>query len=82
MVLLENVSMVEVAVVIEMIVDQDMGGGELLQGLYVPELRHRTLLPTAATADNGCTSSLPGSPNRTAEWRGGEKFRTKVDLTK
>ena len=29
--------------VVEMIVDRGMGGGEFLQGLYFPELRHRTL---------------------------------------
>jgi hypothetical protein len=40
-VLLENVSAVEVAVVVEVIVDRGMGGGKFLQGLYVPELRHR-----------------------------------------
>ncbi len=27
---------------VEMIVDRGMGSGEFLQGLYVPELRHRT----------------------------------------
>ncbi len=42
-VLLENIAAVEVAVVVEMIVDRGMGGGEFLQGLYVPELCHRTL---------------------------------------
>ncbi len=30
-------------IVVEMIVDRGMGGGEFLQGLYIPELRHRTL---------------------------------------
>lgn len=40
-VLLENVSAVEVAVVVEVIVDRGMGGGKFLQSLYVPELRHR-----------------------------------------
>ena len=38
----ENISSVEVAVVVEMIVDRGMDGGELLQGLYVSELRHRS----------------------------------------
>ena len=42
-VLLENFAAVEVAVVVEMIVDRGMGGGEFLQGLYIPELRHRAL---------------------------------------
>jgi hypothetical protein len=32
-----------VAVVVEMILDRSVGGGEFLQGHYVPQLRHRTL---------------------------------------
>jgi len=35
--LLENIAAVEVAVAVEVIVDRGMGGGEFLQGLYVPE---------------------------------------------
>ncbi len=42
-VLLEDVAAIEVAFVIEMIVDRGVDGGEFLQGLYVPELRHRPL---------------------------------------
>jgi hypothetical protein len=42
-VLSENVAAIEVAVLIEMIMDRGVDGGKLLQSLYVPELRHRTL---------------------------------------
>lgn len=42
-VLLEDVAAVEVTVEIEMIVDRGVDRGEFLQGIYVPELRHRTL---------------------------------------
>lgn len=31
------------AIVVEMIVDRGMGVGKFLQGLYIPELRHRAL---------------------------------------
>ncbi len=41
-VLFENVAAVEVAILVEVVVDRGMGGGEFLQGLYVPEPRHRT----------------------------------------
>ena len=34
-VLFENITAVEVAVLVEMVVDQGMNGGEFLQGLYV-----------------------------------------------
>jgi hypothetical protein len=40
-VLLEDIATVEVAVVVEVVVDWGVGGSEFLQGLYVPELRHR-----------------------------------------
>jgi hypothetical protein len=39
-VLLEDITAIEVMVVVEVIADRGMGGGKLLQGLYVPELRH------------------------------------------
>ncbi len=39
-VLLEDVAAVEVAVLVEVIVYRGMGGGKLLKGLHVPELRH------------------------------------------
>ncbi len=42
-VLSEDVAAIEVSVLIEMIMDRGVDGGEFLQGLYVPELRHRTL---------------------------------------
>ena len=42
-VLLEDISAVEVAVLIEVIVDRGVNGSKLLQGLYVPEFRHRPL---------------------------------------
>ena len=35
-VLLEAIAAVEVAVVVEVVVDRGMGGGEFLQGLYPP----------------------------------------------
>ncbi len=42
-VLSEDVAAIEVTVLIEMIKDRGVDGGKLLQSLYVPELRHRTL---------------------------------------
>ena len=39
-VLFEDVAAVEVAVVVEVIVDRGMDGGEFLEGLYIPEARH------------------------------------------
>ena len=41
--LLEDVAAVEVAILIEMIMDRGVDGGEFLQGFNVPELRHRPL---------------------------------------
>ena len=40
---LEDVTAVEVAALIEMIMDRGMDGGEFLQGFNVPKFRHRTL---------------------------------------
>ncbi len=40
-VLLENVAALEVTVEVEMILDRGVGGSEFLQGLDVPEPRHR-----------------------------------------
>ncbi len=45
------------AILIEVIVDRGVGGGEFLQGLYISELRHRYRLPDAA-------QNLPGFPRR------------------
>ena len=42
-VLLEDVAAVEVAILVEVVVKRGMDGSELLKGLHVPELRHRTL---------------------------------------
>jgi len=42
-VLFEDIAAVEVAVLIEVVVDRGVGGGKLLQGLYIPELHHRIL---------------------------------------
>ena len=42
-VLSEVVAAIEVTVLTEMIMDRGVDGGKLLQRLYVPELRHRTL---------------------------------------
>jgi hypothetical protein len=42
MVLFEDVATVEVTVVVEVTVDRGLGGGKLLEGFHVPELRHRT----------------------------------------
>ncbi len=39
----EDVAAIEVTVLIEIIMDRGVDGGKLLQSLYVPELRHRTL---------------------------------------
>jgi len=41
-VLLEDISAVEVTVLVEVVVDRGMGGGKLLESLHVPELRHRS----------------------------------------
>jgi hypothetical protein len=46
LVLLEDFAAIEMAVVVEVIVDRSMGGGEFLQGLYVSELRHRAFSPS------------------------------------
>ena len=40
-VLFEDVAGVDVAVVVEVVVDRGMGGGKLLVSFHVPELRHR-----------------------------------------
>ncbi len=42
-VLLEDITATEVAVQVEMVVDQGVNGGEFLQGLDVPEFGHRPL---------------------------------------
>ncbi len=42
-VLLEDVAAIDVTVVVEMNMDRGMDGGEFLQGLDVPEFRHRAL---------------------------------------
>ena len=39
--LLEDVAAIEMAVLIEVIVDRGVDGGKDLEGLYVPELGHR-----------------------------------------
>ena len=39
----EGFAAVQVTVEVEMIVDRGIDGGKFLQGLYVPEIRHRTL---------------------------------------
>jgi hypothetical protein len=41
-VLFEDVAAVKLTVVVEVIVDRGVGGGELLKGLHVPEFRHRS----------------------------------------
>jgi hypothetical protein len=41
-VLFEDIATVEVTVVVEVVVDRGMGSGKLLEGLHVPELRHRS----------------------------------------
>ena len=38
----EDVAAVEMAVLVEVIVDRGVGGGKLLESLHVPELRHRS----------------------------------------
>ena len=40
--LLEDFAAVQMALLIEVIVDRGVGGGEFLQGLYISELRHRS----------------------------------------
>ena len=39
-VLLEDIAAVEMAILVEVVVDRGVDGREFLQGLYVPELRH------------------------------------------
>jgi hypothetical protein len=41
-VLFEDVAGVDVAVVVEVVVDRGMGGGKLLESFHFPELRHRS----------------------------------------
>jgi hypothetical protein len=41
-VLFEDVAGVEVAVVVEVIVDRGVGGSELLESFHAPEFRHRS----------------------------------------
>ncbi len=41
-VLLEDVAAVEVAVLVEVVLDRGMGGGKFFECLHVPELRHRS----------------------------------------
>ncbi len=41
-VLLEDIAAVEVAVLVEVVVDRGLGSSELLQDLYISELRHRS----------------------------------------
>ena len=41
-VLFEDVAGVDVAVVVEVVVDRGMGGGKLLESFHVPELRHHS----------------------------------------
>ena len=43
MVLLEDISAVEVTVLVEVVVDRGMGGGKLLESFQFPEFRHRSL---------------------------------------
>ena len=42
-VLFEDITAVEVTVVVEVVVDRGVRGGKFLQGFDVPELRHSTL---------------------------------------
>ncbi len=42
-VLFEDVAAAEVAVVIELVMDRGVDGGEFLKGLHIPEPRHRPL---------------------------------------
>ncbi len=42
-VLFENVAAVEVAVVVEVVMDRGMGSGKFLESFYNPEARHRPL---------------------------------------
>ncbi len=41
-VLLEDIAAVEVAVLVEVVLDLGMGGGEFLKGFYVAQPRHRS----------------------------------------
>jgi len=45
-VLLKDVAAVEVAVLIEVVVDGSVSGSKLLQGLYVLEPSHRSVSPS------------------------------------
>jgi hypothetical protein len=41
-VLFEDIAAVEVTVVVEVIMDRGVGGGELLESFHAPEFRHRS----------------------------------------
>ena len=41
-VFLEDFTAVQVAVLVEVIVDRGVGGGEFLEGFYIPEPSHRS----------------------------------------
>ncbi len=66
-VLLEDIAAVEVAVVVEVVVDRGMGGGKLLECPHVPELCHRSfssserLVGILGTIVEPPTSDLIGS---------------------
>ena len=45
-ILLENTAAVEVAVLVEKVVDRGMGGGEFLLSLHISENRHRSFSPS------------------------------------
>jgi hypothetical protein len=50
-----------VTVLIEMIMDRGMGGGEFLQGLYISELRHRSFSSPERTSS---AQELRGAASR------------------
>ncbi len=62
--MLEDVAAVEVTVLIEMIMDRGMGGGEFLQGPYISELRHRSFSsPERLVGVFGSMCAMNAQPN-------------------
>ena len=53
-VLFENVATVEMALVVEVVVDRGVNGGEFLQGLDISEPRHRSFETAGASFPPGC----------------------------
>src|SRR5680860_1319171 len=58
-VLLEDFAAVQVAVLVEVIVDRGMGSGKLLEGFHVPELRHSSFSSSERLVEIFCAIVEP-----------------------